>query len=109
MADQHDPTQHPQQPAATSPRDKRIVKHIRALGESGQDIEKFVGALKALRDDAGLTTPQREAIFKTLAQDAAQAYFVMVTGMPIDLDQLAEQIGEEVAVLPADKAQPKAR
>jgi hypothetical protein len=72
------------------PRDKRIVKHIRAMAESGQEIEKFVKALQAFRDDAGLTTAQREAVLKTLAQDAAQAYYVMVTGEPIDLQKLSE-------------------
>jgi len=78
------------QPQPLPPRDKRIVKHIRAIAESGQDIQKFVKALQAMRDDASLTTAQRDAIFKTLAQDAAQAYYVMVTGKPIELEKLAE-------------------
>src|SRR5262245_6587138 len=82
-------------PAPFPPRDKRIVKHIRALEESGQDIEKFVTALRDIRDDASLTPPQREAIFKTMAQDAAQAYYVMVTGKPIELDKLVEQAQAE--------------
>jgi hypothetical protein len=77
------------QPAATlPPRDKRIVKHIKAIAESGAEIEKFAKALRAFRDDASLTSAQREAVFKTLAQDAAQAYYVMVTGKPIELEKL---------------------
>jgi hypothetical protein len=70
------------------PRDKRIVKHIRALAEAGNDIDKFVKALQSFRDDASLTTAQRDAIFKTMAQDAAMAYYVMVTGKPLELEKL---------------------
>lgn len=76
------------------PRDKRIVKHIKAIAESGVDIEKFVKALHAFRDDASLTTAMREAIFKTMAQDAAQAYYVLVTGETIDLAKLQAQMDE---------------
>lgn len=82
MADPQTPT--PQLP----PRDKRIVKHMRAMAEAGTDIDQFTKALQAMRDDASLTTAQRDAIFKTLAQDAAQAYYVMVTGKPIELEKL---------------------
>lgn len=75
-------------PQTLPPRDKRIVKHIKAIAESGPDIEKFVKALQAFRDDAGMTSAQRDAVFKTLAHDAAQAYYVMVTGKPIELEKL---------------------
>jgi hypothetical protein len=75
-------------PLPLPPRDKRIVRHIKAIAESGGDIDKFVKALQAFRDDASLTTAQREAVFKTLAQDAAHAYFVMVTGKPVDWDKI---------------------
>lgn len=78
---------------ALPPRDRRIVKHIRAMAESGTDIEAFAKALQGMRDDASLTTAQRDAIFKTLAQDAAQAYYVMVTGKPIELEKLVEPQG----------------
>ncbi|MCK6550382.1 hypothetical protein L6R52_31385 [Myxococcota bacterium] len=78
---------------ALPPRDKRIVKHIRAMAEAGTDIEAFAKALQGMRDDASLTTAQRDAIFKTLAQDAAQAYYVMVTGKPIELEKLGEPQG----------------
>jgi hypothetical protein len=78
----------PPSPNALPPRDKRIVKHIRAMAEAGTDIDQFVKALQAFRDDASLTSAQRDAIFRTLAQDAAQAYYVMVTGKPIELDKL---------------------
>jgi hypothetical protein len=81
----------PPLPGATpsiSPRDKRVVKHVRAIADAGSDIEKFVRALREFRDDLSLTTAQRDAIFKTLAQDASHAYFVMVTGKPIDWDQV---------------------
>lgn len=80
------------------PRDKRIVKHIRAMAESGTDIEAFAKALQSFRDDSSLTTAQREAILKTLAQDAAQAYYVMVTGKPIELEKLE---GEAAPAAPA--------
>jgi hypothetical protein len=87
MADPNTP-----QPPEGPPRDKRIVKHIRAMAEGGADIEKFVKALHAFRDDASLTSAQREAIFKTMAQDAAQAYYVMTTGEAIDLEKLHQAI-----------------
>ena len=70
------------------PRDKRIKRHIAAIAAAGVDIQKFVEALRGVRDDPALTTAHREAIFKTLAQEAAQAYFVFATGKPIDLEQL---------------------
>lgn len=77
---------------ALSPRDPRIVKHIRAIAEAGANIEQFARALQAFRDDAALSAAQREAVFKTLAQDAAHAYYVMVTGAPIDFKKLDEDM-----------------
>lgn len=70
------------------PKDRRIVRHIQALADAGNDVKKFVTALERVRDDFSLSTAQREAIFKTLAQDAAAAYFVFATGKPIDLEEL---------------------
>lgn len=71
-----------------APRDRRIVKHIRALNEAGTDLQKFAAAVREVRDDPSLTSAHREAIWKTMAQDAAQAYFVFASGKPLDLDQL---------------------
>lgn len=71
-----------------SPRDRRITKHIRAISEAGTDIEAFSAAVRAVRDDPSLTSAHREAIYKTLAQDAAQAYFVFATGKALDLEEL---------------------
>lgn len=73
------------------PRDRRIVRHVQALAEAGQDIEKFAAAIRDVRDDPRLTSAHREAIWKTMAQEAAQAYFVFATGEPIDVEKL---IGE---------------
>ena len=70
------------------PRDQRIVKHIQAIADGGTDIEKFVAALQKMRDDPALSTAHRDAIYKTLAQDAAQAYFVFATGKQIDLEEI---------------------
>lgn len=70
------------------PRDRRIVKHIKAINDAGADIKKFASAIREVRDDPSLSSAHREAIWKTLAQDAAQAYFVFATGKPLDLDQL---------------------
>jgi hypothetical protein len=77
----------PQEDEKIPPRDKRIVRHIKALSEAGTDIKKFIDALHAFRDDSSLTTGQRDAIFKTMAHDAAQAYYVIVTGKPIEFDE----------------------
>jgi hypothetical protein len=74
--------------ASLPPRDRRIVRHIRAIVEAGTDLTRFSRALQAMRDDPALSTGQREAIFKSLAQEAAQAYYVMATGEPIDLEAL---------------------
>lgn len=71
-----------------TPRDRRITRHIAAIAEAGVDIEKFAAALRAVRDDPSLTSAHREAIFKTLAQEAAQAYFVFATGQALDFEQL---------------------
>jgi hypothetical protein len=70
------------------PRDRRITRHIAAIAEAGTDIEKFAAALRDVRDDPQLTTGHRDAIWKTLAHEAAQAYFVFTTGKPIDLEKL---------------------
>lgn len=85
-----------------TPRDRRIVKHIQALTEAGTDIKKFIQALERMKDDISLTQPQREAIFKTLAQDAASAYFVFATGNPIDLEELGQRM-EQLADDPFKK------
>ena len=88
----------PDKPTSQSslpPRDKRIVRHIKAIAESGVDIEKFVKALHAFRDDASLTTTMREAIFKTMAHDSAQAYYVLVTGEALDPSKLEAQLDEK--------------
>jgi hypothetical protein len=71
-----------------TPRDRRITKHIRAIAEAGADIEAFAAAVRGVRDDPSLTSAHRDAIFKTLAQDAAQAFFVFATGKALDLEEL---------------------
>lgn len=71
-----------------SPRDRRITKHIRTIADAGTDIEKFAEALRGVRDDPALTSAHRDAIYKTLAQEASQAYFVFATGQEMDLEAL---------------------
>lgn len=71
-----------------TPRDRRITKHIRAIADAGADLEGFAAAVRAVRDDPSLTSAHREAIFKTLAQEAAQAYFVFTTGKPLNMEEL---------------------
>lgn len=68
------------------PRDRRIVKHVQALGSAGTDIDAFEQAVAAVRDDPQLSSAMREAIWKTLAQEAAQAFFVFTTGKALDMD-----------------------
>ena len=77
-----------------TPRDRRIVKHIKALHEAGSDTAKFIESLEDLRDDPTLSNAHRDAIFRTLAQDAAQAYFRFVTGGPIDLSEALASLAE---------------
>jgi hypothetical protein len=77
------------------PRDRRITRHIAAIAEAGADIEKFAGALREVRDDPQLTTAHRDAIWKTLAQEAAQAYFVFTTGKTIDIEKLIGEIPQK--------------
>jgi len=74
------------------PRDRRITRHIAAIAEAGTDIEKFAAALRDVRDDPQLTTNHRDAIWKTLAQEAAQAYFVFTTGKTIDIEKMIGEI-----------------
>lgn len=91
MTDEKSPTEEkPKTEEKFTPRDQRIVKHVQEIAEAGQDIEKFAEALRAVRDDASLSSAHRGAIWKTLAQEAAQAYCVMVTGKQIDLEVLAK-------------------
>ncbi len=71
-----------------SPRDRQIVKHIEAIQEAGADPELFGEALTKVRDDPSLTSAQRDAIYKTLAQEAAQAYFVFASGKQLDMQEL---------------------
>ena len=80
-------------PEKLAPRDRRITRHIKAIAEAGVDVEKFAAAIRGVRDDPALTSAHREAIFKTLAQEAAQAYFVFATGKPIDFQQLLSPDG----------------
>jgi hypothetical protein len=75
-----------------SPRDRRITRHINAIAEAGTDIEQFAAALREVRDDPQLTSAHRDAIWKTLAQEAAQAYFVFTTGKTIDIEKLIGEI-----------------
>ncbi len=75
-----------------SPRDRRITRHIRALAEAEGSLEKFAAAVSSVRDDPSLSTAHRDAIWRTMAQEAAQAYFVLATGKPIDLEAIAAQL-----------------
>lgn len=81
-------------PETLGPRDRRIIRHVQALAEAGQDIEKFAAAVRDVRDDPRLTSAHREAIWKTMAQEAAQAYFVFATGKPIDIEKLIGELPE---------------
>ncbi len=74
------------------PRDKRILKHITALTSAGMNIEAFAEAIRGVRDDPSLTSAHRDAIWKTLAQDAAQAYFVFTTGKPLDMEEILGEV-----------------
>jgi len=74
------------------PRDKRILKHITALTSAGMNIEAFAEAIRGVRDDPSLTSNHRDAIWKTLAQDAAQAYFVFTTGKPLDMEEILGEV-----------------
>lgn len=71
-----------------SPRDRRITKHIRNIADAGTDIEAFAAAVRAVRDDPSLTSAHRDAIFKTLAQEAGQAYYVFTSGKQLDIEEL---------------------
>lgn len=64
------------------PRDPRIMKHIQALAAAAEarDPKMLVDALTELRGDARLTPIQRGAIFKTIAQEQASAYQMILTG-----------------------------
>jgi hypothetical protein len=77
-----------------TPRDRRITKHIRAIADAGMDLEGFAAAVRSVRDDPSLTSAHREAIFKTLAQEASQAYFVFATGKPLDMEELLGKMPE---------------
>lgn len=70
------------------PRDPRILRHIRKISEAGTDLEAFAEALRGVQSDPALTTSHRDAIYKTLAQEAAQAYFHFATGEALDLEEL---------------------
>lgn len=74
--------------APVTPRDPRIVKHMAAIAQAGTDIAAFAEAIEAVRDDPHLSAAKREAIWKTLAQEAAQAYYVFTTGKPLDMDAI---------------------
>lgn len=60
--------------------DPRIVKHVDALARVGTDLEKFLSALDALREDKNLPTAAKRAVLQTLAQDQAIQYVAAVTG-----------------------------
>lgn len=72
-------------------RDQKIVAHIKALHQAAGDDEAYATALQAIRDDGTLKPPQREAIYKTLAQQSLLWYLEACSGNPIDLSQLQQQ------------------
>lgn len=65
-------------------RDPAIVKHMRALGEAAEarSIELFTAALDAVREDPSLSPAQRGAILKTIAQEQAATYHMIITKTP---------------------------
>jgi hypothetical protein len=66
-------------------RDQRIVHHIRALQETVGLEGPYASALNAVRDDSRLNQEQREAIYKTLAQQSLLWYIEACTGKPVSL------------------------
>ena len=71
---------------ARLPRDPRIVKHMRALAEAAEErsVEKMTAALDGIRADELLSPQQRGAILKTIAQEQASAYHLIITGRAFD-------------------------
>jgi hypothetical protein len=78
------------------PRDPRILKHIQRISEAGLDLEAFAEALRGVQSDPALSSNHRDAIYKTLAQDAAQAYFTFATGKPLNLEELLGEPPDKV-------------
>jgi hypothetical protein len=69
-------------------RDRRILKHIKALADAGTDVKKFVSALQSVRTDNALNHAQKVAIYKTLAQEAAVGYRYAMSGKALDLGSM---------------------
>ncbi|TNE46689.1 MAG: hypothetical protein EP343_22505 [Deltaproteobacteria bacterium] len=75
-----------------SRRDQRIVRHMKALEAALGNEEAYQQALNGIRDDNALTGPQREAIYKTLAQQSLLWYIEALKGEPVDVEELASQL-----------------
>lgn len=81
-----------EQTAENSRRDQRIVRHMKALEAALGQEEAYQQALNGVRDDNSLTPPQREAIYKTLAQQSLLWYIEALSGKPVDVEELATQL-----------------
>ena len=77
---------------ANQRRDQRIVRHIKALQEGLGHEEAYQQALNGIRDDNGLSDAQREAIYKTLAQQSLLWYIEAATGNPVNVEELVQKL-----------------
>lgn len=73
-------------------RDQRIVRHIKALAAALGQEEAYQQALNGVRDDNGLTEAQREAIYKTLAQQSLLWYIEACSGKPVNFSELSAKL-----------------
>lgn len=62
----------------------RVHEHLERLRAAGLDTQAFFEALVALRDDSGLPTAHREALYKCVAMESFVWYLEAIMGEPID-------------------------
>ena len=75
-----------------TPRNQRIVRHMKALQSAFGDDDAYRAALNGVRDDNALTDDELGAIYKTLAQQSLLWYIEAGTGEPVDVETLTEKL-----------------
>ena len=75
-----------------TPRNQRIVEHMRSIHQAAGDDDAHTAALNAIRDDHKLTDEERKAIYKTLAQQALIWYVEACTGESVDVHNVKEKL-----------------
>lgn len=72
----------------------RVQEHLERLRLAGLDSQAFFEALIEIRDDNGLPTAHREALYKCIAMESFIWYLESLRGEPIDRIKAMQEAAE---------------